>query len=180
MDSRLRGNDGANAVDVIPAKAGIHAASTEHERFRPQPRSSGDPVRPGLLRRLAALVYDALLLFALLFAATVPVLVVTGGQAVDPNEPVFTAYLLVVSYVYFGWCWTRSGQTLGMRAWRMRVRTRAGARLRWRHALARFAAALVSIGAAGVGLLWVAVDRDRLSLHDRLSGTVLEMVSPEG
>ena len=46
-----------------------------------------------------------------------------------------------------------------------------------RHALARFAAGLVSIGAAGLGLLWVAFDRDRLSLHDRLSGTVLEMVS---
>ena len=85
-----------------------------------------------------------------------------------------------MSYVYLGWCWTRSGQTLGMRAWRMRVRTRAGARLGWRHALARFAAGLVSIGAAGVGLLWVAFDRDRLSLHDRLSGTALEMVSREG
>ena len=145
----------------------------------PSSPQAGRPVRPGLLRRLAALVYDALLLFALLFAATVPVLILTGGQAVGPNEPAFTVWLLAVSYVYLGWCWTRSGQTLGMRAWRMRVRTRDGARLDWRHALARFAAALVSIGAAGVGLLWVAVDRDRLTLHDRLSGTVLEMVSPE-
>ena len=180
MDSRLRGNDGANAVDVIPAQAGIHAASTEHERFRPQPRSSGGPVRPGLLRRLAALVYDALLLFAVLFAATVPVLIVTGGQAVGPNDPAYTAWLLAASYLYFGWCWTRSGQTLGMRAWRIRVRTRDGARLGWRHALARFAAGLVSIGAAGAGLLWVAFDRDALSLHDRLSGTALEVVSREG
>ena len=135
--------------------------------------------RPGLLRRLAALVYDALLLFAVLFAATVPVLLLTGGRAVDPNDPVFTAYLLVVSYAWFGWCWTRSGQTLGMRAWRMRVRTREGGRLGWRRALGRFAAALLSIGTAGAGLLWVAFDRDRMSLHDRLSGTVLEMVPPE-
>ena len=153
-------------------RATAHAA-------RPHPPEAGAPERPGLLRRLAALVYDALLLFALLFAATVPVLVVTGGRAVGPDEPAYTAWLFAVSYVYLGWCWTRSGQTLGMRAWRMRVRTRDGARLDWRHALARFAAALVSIGAAGVGLLWVAFDRDRLSLHDRLSGTVLEMVSPE-
>ena len=134
--------------------------------------------RPGLLRRLAALVYDSLLLFALLFAATVPVLFVTGGQAIGPNEPAYAAWLLVVSYLYLGWCWTRSGQTLGMRAWRMRVCTRESDLLGWRHALARFAAALVSIGAAGIGLLWVAFDRDRLSLHDRLSGTVLEMVPP--
>ena len=140
---------------------------------------SAGAVRPGLLRRLAALVYDALLLFSLLFAATVPALILSGGQAISPNHPAFTAYLLAVSYTYFGWCWTRSGQTLGMRAWKMRVRTRDGGRLGWRRSLGRFAAALVSIGAAGAGLLWVVFDRDRMSLHDRLSGTVLEMVSPQ-
>ena len=144
-----------------------------------RPSGTAAAARPGLLRRLAALVYDALLLFSVLFAATVPAMLVTGGRAISPNEPVFTAYLLAVSYVYFGWCWTRSGQTLGMRAWKMRVRTRTGERLGWRRSLGRFAAALVSIGAAGVGLLWVAFDRDRLSLHDRLSGTVLEMASSE-
>ena len=143
-----------------------------------RPEARGAP-RPGLLRRLAALVYDSLLLFALLFAATVPALLLTDGQAIRPNQPVFTAWLVVVSYVYFGWCWTRSGQTLGMRAWRMRVCTPDGAPLGWRQSLGRFAAAAVSIGIAGVGLLWVAFDRDRLSLHDRLSGTVLEMVAPE-
>ena len=152
--------------------AAAHAA-------RPRPPRSRGPERPGLPRRLAALVYDALLLFAVLFAATVPVLIVTGGRAVGPSQPAYTAWLLAVSYLYLGWCWTRSGQTLGMRAWRMRVRTRDGARLGWGHALARFAAGLVSIGAAGAGLLWVAFDRDRLSLHDRLSGTALEMITPE-
>ena len=135
--------------------------------------------RPGLLRRLAALVYDSLLLFSVLFAATVPALVVTGGEAVGPSHPAFTAYLLAVSYLYFGWCWTRSGQTLGMRAWRMRVRTREGEPLGWGRSLVRFTAAMVSIGAAGIGLLWVAFDRERMSLHDRLSATVLETVSPQ-
>ncbi|MCY4467125.1 MAG: RDD family protein [Thiotrichales bacterium] len=134
--------------------------------------------RPGLLRRFAALVYDALLLFAVLFAATVPAVFVTGGEAVGPNHPAFTAYLFTVSYLYFGWCWTRSGQTLGMRAWRMRVRTREGEPLGWGRSLVRFTAAMVSIGAAGIGLLWVAFDRERLSLHDRLSATALETVSP--
>ena len=143
------------------------------------PSGSNPPVRPGLLRRLAALVYDTLLLFTVLFAATVPVLILTGGRAVGPNNPAYTVYLLAVSYVYLGWCWTRSGQTLGMRAWRMRVRTLGGEPLGWRRSLGRFAAGLVSIGAAGIGLLWVAFDRDRMSLHDRLSGTALELIPPE-
>ena len=145
---------------------------------RRTPHAPEAAARPGLLRRLAALVYDALLLFAVLFAATVPALMVTGGEAVRPNHPAFTAWLLAVSYLYFGWCWTRSGQTLGMRAWRMRVRTREGAPLGWGRSFLRFAAAMVSIGSAGLGLLWVAFDRERLSLHDRLSATVLETVSP--
>ena len=143
------------------------------------PPGSSPVLRPGLLRRLAALLYDALLLFTVLFAATVPVLLHTDGQAISPNNPAYTLYLLAVSYVYLGWCWTRSGQTLGMRAWRMRVRTCRGEPLGWRRSLGRFAAAVVSIGAAGIGLLWVAVDRERLSLHDRLSGTALELIPPE-
>ena len=148
-------------------------------RDRSRPPGPNRVVRPGLLRRLAALVYDALLLFTVLFAATVPVLLLTGGRAISPNNPAYTIYLLAVSYIYVGWCWTRSGQTLGMRAWRMRVRTGRGEPLGWRRSLGRFAAALLSIGAAGIGLLWVAVDRDRLSLHDRLSGTALELLPPE-
>ena len=164
----------------------VHEAAGRHaaEGVTAEPADSSTPgaaaaARPGLLRRLAALVYDALLLFAVLFAATAPALIFTGGRAISPNDLVFTAYLLVVSYVYFGWCWTKSGQTLGMRAWKLRVCTREGARLGWRRSLGRFAAALISIGAAGAGLLWVAFDRDRMSLHDRLSGTVLEMVSSD-
>ena len=177
---------GGTCSESRPAEAAPGQCSEPHEpgvatgkRFRPQAPGAARVVRPGLARRLAALVYDALLLFAVLFAATVPVLLLTGGQAVGPNHPVFTAWLLAVSYLYLGWCWTRNGQTLGMRAWRMRVCLPDGRPLGWRRSLGRFAAALVSVGAAGVGLLWVAVDRDRLSLHDRLSGTVLEMVSPE-
>ena len=42
----------------------------------------------------------------------------------------------------------------------------------------RIISTLVSIGAAGAGLLWAAFDRDGLSVLDRLSGTVLEMVPP--
>ena len=42
----------------------------------------------------------------------------------------------------------------------------------------RIISTLVSVGAAGAGLLWAAFDRDGLSVHDRLSGTVLEMVPP--
>ena len=171
----MRG-DGVTSSEPVPLPHRRGSAGVSRSVSSGSGNAAAAP--PGLLRRLAALLYDALLLFAVLFAATVPALVVTDGRAIRPNDPLFTAYLLAVSYLYLGWCWTRSGQTLGMRAWRLRLRTCRGSRLGWLHALGRFAAALVSIGAAGIGLLWMAVDRDRLTLHDRLCGTVIERVPP--
>ncbi len=134
------------------------------------------PRRVGILRRLAAIAYDAFLLFALLFVATALALPLTGGEAIAPGTATYPLYLLGVSYLYFGWCWTHGGQTLGMRAWHIRVRTREGGAVPWRRGSMRFLASLLSWGAAGAGFLWAAVDRERLAWHDRLSHTVLESV----
>ncbi len=135
-----------------------------------------------LPRRLAAMVYDALLLFGVLFAAALPVVALGawywGAEAFTSdaplaNRPWFTAYLLAVSYIFYGWFWTHGGQTLGMRAWKLQVLTTTGAPLDWWDAFRRFAAALLSWLPAGLGFIWQLVDRERLSWHDRLSGTRL-------
>ena len=68
----------------------------------------------GLLRRLAAMFYDALLLLALLMGAAL-IVVIPLGEAVTSSNPFFQFYLLVVCWAYLAICW-RSGQTLGMRA----------------------------------------------------------------
>ena len=131
----------------------------------------------GLPRRLAAAAYDAFLLFAVLFVATAILLPFTGGQAVAPENAMYLLYLLAVSFLYFGWFWTHGGQTLGMRAWHIRVGAVHGGTVPWRLAALRFLAALLSWGACGVGFLWAALDAERRSWHDRLSRTVLETAS---
>ena len=142
-------------------------------------RHCNDPRPVGLLRRLAAVAYDAFLLFALLFVATALILPLTGGQAVAPGSAMYLLYLLGVSYLYFGWCWTHGGQTLGMRAWHIRIRTPQGGAVSWKLGSIRFLASLLSWGACGAGFLWAAVDADHRSWHDRLSHTVLETASDE-
>jgi uncharacterized RDD family membrane protein YckC len=117
--------------------------------------------------------YDGLLLFSVLFFAGLVTLLFTHGQAIEPGNPLFTAYLLGVSAIYFAWPWVRSGQTLGMRAWRLRVQQRDGSPVTWRQALTRFFAAILSWLPAGLGFLWQLVDREHMSWHDRLSGTTL-------
>lgn len=97
----------------------------------------------GLWRRLAALLYDLLLVIALAFAATFAFLPFTHGEAILASTQgafgyAYRALLLLLAFGYFGGSWTRSGQTLGMKAWRIELVTAAGDRLRWPGALARF------------------------------------------
>jgi uncharacterized RDD family membrane protein YckC len=58
-----------------------------------------------------------------------------------------------------------------MRAWRLRIQRRGGGTPRWGEALLRYAGALLSWAALGLGFLWIGIDRKRMSWHDRLSAT---------
>ena len=133
----------------------------------------------GLLRRLAAVAYDAFALFALLFVATALVLPFSGGQAISSANGIYPLYILALSYVYFGWCWTHGGQTIGMRTWHIRIRAVQGEPVSWEAAAIRYLTALLSWAAGGAGFLWSAVDPERRTWHDRLSGTMLETASVE-
>jgi uncharacterized RDD family membrane protein YckC len=119
---------------------------------------SGAPA--GLFRRLAALAYDLLLVTALAFATTFAILPLTHGEALLTSTQgglahAYHALITLVVFAYFGASWTRSGQTLGMRAWRIRLETLGGERLRWPGAVVRFTlgAAIAWLGVAGAWYL---------------------------
>jgi len=126
-----------------------------------------------LARRLAAIAYDAMLLGSVLFLMTLPVLAATGGKAIAPGNPLYTAYLLVLSFLYFAWQWTHGGQTLGMKTWRIRICTAQGHPIDWTTALKRFGFALLSWLLLGLGYLLSIVHPRKLALHDILSNSVL-------
>lgn len=105
------------------------------------------PALAQLPRRLAALAYDSLLLAGVLFGATALALgVVTaliGGAAFRIHNPLlgnpfFQTYLLLICFLFYGGFWTHGGQTLGMRAWRLRIQRRDGQGIGWWQALSRF------------------------------------------
>lgn len=131
----------------------------------------------GLLRRLAAIVYDGLLLLALWLAAGGVWVAAHGGRAVAPGDWPFRGYLLAVAFAFFGGFWVLAGRTLGMQAWRMRVVDERGGAIGWGQALARFAAAALSWALLGVGFLCALLDPERRTLHDRLSGTRLVVLA---
>jgi uncharacterized RDD family membrane protein YckC len=132
--------------------------------------------KAGVLRRFGAMLYDTLLVLALLFIVTGIFLPFTRGEAITPGESgaleyVYQAMLLVAIVLFFCVFWTRNGQTVGMLAWRLRVERSDGGLLTWRDALLRLAGACVSFAALGLGYFWILIDRDQLAWHDRWSGT---------
>jgi uncharacterized RDD family membrane protein YckC len=124
-------------------------------------------VTPSLPRRLASLLYEALLVFGVAFFAAWIFFFASGGR--DATTGVTRAelqvFILVVLAGYFLWCWLRGGQTLAMRAWKIRVVDITPGK-----AIARF---LIAAALLPLSILWALVDRDRQFLHDRLAGTRL-------
>lgn len=136
-------------------------------------------VRCGLFRRLMAVFYDAIVLLAILFCAAVPptVVMVSLGTTMQEESAGFRLfmglYLLLVAFAFYGGFWTHGGQTIGMRAWHIRLVHRGGSAVSWRDAALRFSAAIASWLALGMGFLWALIDREGLTWHDRCSATEL-------
>ena len=131
-----------------------------------------------LARRFGSLCYEILLLAAILFAAGWAFLAVERLLPAALARPLFQLYLLTICAAYFIYCWTRSGQTLPMKTWRIRLVTRQGGALPVGRAALRYVLALASVALAGGGFWWALVDRDRQFLHDRLAGT--KIIKDEG
>jgi len=137
---------------------------------------SADNNRPGILRRLASMCYEALLLLGVL-ALTLALPHVLIGVVTHhvATKAIYQAHSFIVLLVYFLWFWSHGGQTLAMKTWHLRLVTRDGLPVRPTQALLRYLLCWPSILLCGVGVVWALFDRDRQFLHDRLAGTQLVM-----
>ena len=135
--------------------------------------SHAAPRAPALARRLASALYDALLVVALMFIATFPFLAFFGDATHGWRRHLLQAWIVFVVGAYFVWFWTRGGQTLPMKTWRIRLVRHDGAPVGTGRAVHRYGLAILGIAALGLGFFWALLDRDRQFLHDRLAGTAL-------
>ena len=127
--------------------------------------------------RLLSLAYEGVLLFGILFVASYLFLGLARDAQSGLPRLLFQVYVLAVCGAYFLFCWTRSGQTLPMKTWRIRLVTEQGKPLEVGRAFRRYLLAVPGV-LSGIGVLWALVDRDRQFLHDRLAGT--RIVKDEG
>lgn len=140
--------------------------------------STDSPAPPAHLGwRLLALVYDAMPNIALWFAVSALALVLRPGHAPfaawSPGQ--WSLWLLCwsASGAYAVLAWRRSGQTLGMGPWRLKVTDRSGQPAKIGALWLRYAVATLSLLAVGLGFAWSLLDRERRTWHDMASGTVL-------
>ena len=131
----------------------------------------------GFIRRFGALIYDWLSIIAIWFLQTALLLPFTQGEALPEQGLAHWAYLALLystALGFFLFFWHRNGQTLGMRAWRLRlVRHDGEAVPAWGDLVRRYLAAGASLAAFGLGFFWSLIDAERRTWHDLASGTVL-------
>ena len=136
---------------------------------------------PALIgRRLLALFYDLWPALALWLAlsALFTVGYTLAGHGARENIAPFSALqwslwlgCWLATGLYATLSWRRGGQTLGMRPWRLRLVGRDGGRPSWPALWLRFALGTLSLALGGLGFWWAWIDRERLTWHDRSSGT---------
>ncbi len=134
--------------------------------------SSGSPAAgASLKRRLLSLIYEILILVALLLAGALPMVMLTRTWDHALARPTLQVWLLLLCGLYYVWQWVGKGQTLPMKTWRLRLVSHDGAPLTAARATLRYVLALSGALLLGTGFLWALIDRERQFLHDRLAGT---------
>jgi uncharacterized RDD family membrane protein YckC len=128
---------------------------------------------PGILRRLASMGYEALLLTGILIVFLIlPQIVIAFFAHRVATAGALWIHLFLTLLAYFVWFWSHGG-TLAMKTWKIRLLTHDGRPVRPAQALWRYLLCWPSLACGGIGLLWAIVDRDGQFLHDRIAGTRL-------
>ncbi|PUA16884.1 hypothetical protein C7W93_21885 [Glaciimonas sp. PCH181] len=161
---------------------------------------------PSLKRRFGSMMYEAMLLFGILFVSGLIFSMLLQQRNALYLRHGQQAWLFLVLTAYFVWCWSHGGQTLAMKTWRLQLVNKDDSAITVKNALIRYLLAwlwflpgLVVAWALGAHtwmlaiipvvnfVLWsmtIYLDPQRQFLHDRLAGTKLinmaEIAKPEG
>ena len=132
----------------------------------------------GLFRRLAAILYDSLLIIAMWLITTLMLVAfINDGTALQ--GPLFQFGLYLEACLFYSYFWRLRGQTLGMQVWKIKLISPSLQTLSWQECFARLFFALVSISMLGLGFIWMLFDPDKLTWHDRASGTRVILLGKE-
>ena len=121
----------------------------------------------GLIKRLLINFYDLILLFAVMYFFTIPVIFITDGNAII-NNIIYQIYLIAIIYLYYAWFWKKYNQTLGMKIWKVKIYSKYSGEVTYLQSLNRIIFSLIG------GHLLLLFSSE--SLQDKISNTYLEKI----
>lgn len=156
-----------------------------------------------LAKRLIGVVYELLLMIAMLMVSGGIYQAIAGAAGVAPEslsqhrgwQSGLFVWVTLILFMYYSFCWTRSGQTLPMKTWKMRLVSEHHPHVALSQAQWRFFSLMLFILPLGpawvlskhqqipMAFVWIAAlwallpyawgffDKDRQFLHDRLAHT---------
>lgn len=131
----------------------------------------------GFMRRFGAILYDFLLIVAMWIVVGLMRLPFVDADAMtDRAGPGFQSVLFLLTFSFFTFFWLRTGQTLGMQAWRIRIQNVDGRSIGPMQALMRFLAGGFSLLCGGLGHLWMLFSKQKTTWPDQFSDSVVVFV----
>jgi uncharacterized RDD family membrane protein YckC len=130
---------------------------------------------PSFFKRTAAIIYELFLLIAVFSIVTFLFILIFGDATEGLNHFALQVILWFVGGMYFVFSWVRTGQTLAMKTWRIKLESMGGESLSLNRATLRYVLATAGLMFFGAGFIWALFDREGLYLHDRLIGARLRL-----
>lgn len=137
--------------------------------------NSSQPV--SLLRRIAIMFYDSILLVVLLFFTSLPVVISLQITMEHPLYPLYIFCMYLIAFLFFGWCWTHGGQTLGLKTWKVRLISDVENRVTWKESFLRYLGSILCWLSLGIGFMWCYTNKERRAWNDMISKTQLRHIS---
>lgn len=132
------------------------------------------------MRRIGAMFYDFMLALSFVivigFFFTAVAMSLFSMENIPAGSPIAKAIfmlLVLFAFGFYGWFWTHGGQTLGMRAWKLKLVQQDSQNISWLQAFFRFCYSIISWLPFGLGYLWMLIDKRNLAWHDRVSKTYI-------
>lgn len=120
-------------------------------------------------KHFAAFFYDLFPVLGILLLTNLMFLFFRNGVEIPAHTLWFQLIIFFEIFFYYAYSWKAGGQTLGMRAWKIKIQQLDKKQINYYSASIRFFVGLLSTALAGIGLFWKLVDRDKKSWMDKAS-----------
>ena len=125
-------------------------------------------------RIIGSAIYDGLVILGLLmivgFVAVGIHYWITGAEAIEYSL-LFQLLILAVIIAYYAYFWRASGQTVGMKAWRIKLMSLDDQAITASQMALRILVAFPAYACLLLGVLWQYWSADQLNWHDKASRT---------